>query len=351
MYEKEEQKEAQRKRDILKEAKKLKHFLEDYDDAKDDPKYYKSSSLFKRRRDFEKEKEEDAKDRQREHQEIEELKKQILAEGNDIDADEEARKRHQAQEDALLKKMRADSSPNPHLPLGQKPPVEKEEGEDESSSSSEESEDDENSKEPPVIGWTTVDTPASGTPGGSTNLGPPGRSASNTPNSPSVQPAQERKIVIQIKPKLNGVFGEDVDDDDRHVARKKLKPFEITKEERMQSMTAEEKKKLIKELIDGIPTAKEELFARSIDWNVVDKHLIQSRVRPWVSKKISDYIGEDEPTLVDFVCEKIEGRTSPEKILSDISMVLDDEAEVFVVKMWRLLIYESEAKKLGLPVK
>ena len=31
-----------------------------------------------------------------------------------------------------------------------------------------------------------------------------------------------------------------------------------------------------------------------------------------------------------------------------ISQVLDEEAEVFVVKMWRLLIYELEAKKLGL---
>ena len=28
--------------------------------------------------------------------------------------------------------------------------------------------------------------------------------------------------------------------------------------------------------------------------------------------------------------------------------VLEEEAEVFVVKMWRLLIYETEAKKLGL---
>jgi RNA-binding protein 25 len=27
-------------------------------------------------------------------------------------------------------------------------------------------------------------------------------------------------------------------------------------------------------------------------------------------------------------------------------MVLDDEAEVFVVKLWRLLIYEIENKKL-----
>ena len=28
--------------------------------------------------------------------------------------------------------------------------------------------------------------------------------------------------------------------------------------------------------------------------------------------------------------------------------VLDDEAEVFVVKMWRLLIYEIESKKSGI---
>jgi RNA-binding protein 25 len=28
--------------------------------------------------------------------------------------------------------------------------------------------------------------------------------------------------------------------------------------------------------------------------------------------------------------------------------VLDEEAEIFVVKMWRLLIYETEAKKMGI---
>lgn len=28
--------------------------------------------------------------------------------------------------------------------------------------------------------------------------------------------------------------------------------------------------------------------------------------------------------------------------------VLDEEAEVFIVKMWRFLIYQTEAKKIGL---
>lgn len=35
-------------------------------------------------------------------------------------------------------------------------------------------------------------------------------------------------------------------------------------------------------------------------------------------------------------------------VRSHFFQVLDDEAEVFVVKMWRLLIYETEAKKIGL---
>jgi RNA-binding protein 25 len=45
---------------------------------------------------------------------------------------------------------------------------------------------------------------------------------------------------------------------------------------------------------------------------------------------------------------QVVSRSSPRTILEDVQMVLDDEAEVFVVKMWRLLIYETEAKKLGL---
>lgn len=33
---------------------------------------------------------------------------------------------------------------------------------------------------------------------------------------------------------------------------------------------------------------------------------MERRVRPWINKKIIEYIGEEEPTLVDFVCSKVE---------------------------------------------
>ncbi|VDM69619.1 unnamed protein product, partial [Strongylus vulgaris] len=151
-----------------------------------------------------------------------------------------------------------------------------------------------------------------------------------------------------------------VDDEEEESGRKHMRPFEITQEERMETLTTDEKKRMVKDLINNIPTTKgrlskfsdllkysDELFAHTIDWRFVDRSLIEQRVRPWVAKKILEFLGY---ALVDFVCEKVATKTPPDRILSDIAMILDEDAEVFVVKMWRLLIYESEAKKLGLVV-
>lgn len=43
-------------------------------------------------------------------------------------------------------------------------------------------------------------------------------------------------------------------------------------------MTPEERKQMIKELIDRIPTAKDDLFAFPIDWKYVDSALVEQRV-------------------------------------------------------------------------
>lgn len=75
---------------------------------------------------------------------------------------------------------------------------------------------------------------------------------------------------------------------------------------------------------------------------------MERRIRPWINKKISDYIGEEEQTLLDFICKKLLAKSSAQSLLDDVAMVLDDEAQIFVVKLWRLLIYEIEAKKLGI---
>ncbi|TMW46950.1 hypothetical protein DOY81_007971 [Sarcophaga bullata] len=107
----------------------------------------------------------------------------------------------------------------------------------------------------------------------------------------------------------------------------------------------EEKRRHIKSIIDRIPTQKEDLFNYKLDRNEIDNNLMERKIRPWINKKIIEYIGEPEPTLVDFICSKVLAGSSPQSILDDVQMVLDEEAEVFVVKMWRLLILRSGCQK------
>ena len=38
---------------------------------------------------------------------------------------------------------------------------------------------------------------------------------------------------------------------------------------------------------------------------------MERRIRPWINKKIIEYIGEEEATLVDFVCSKVDFIHSP----------------------------------------
>ncbi|KTF79063.1 hypothetical protein cypCar_00024070 [Cyprinus carpio] len=158
--------------------------------------------------------------------------------------------------------------------------------------------------------------------------------SAGSPGQPSV--AKRKKLVVE------SVFNRFDDDEvDEAPRKRKLVPLDYEDEEKGVDMSVaaggkgvntEEKRKHIKSLIEKIPTAKPELFNYPLDWSVVDTSLMEKRIRPWINKKIVEYIGEEEATLVDFVCSK----------------VLDEEAEVFIVKMWRLLIYETEAKKIGL---
>lgn len=83
----------------------------------------------------------------------------------------------------------------------------------------------------------------------------------------------------------------------------------------------EEKKKHIKSLIEKIPTEKDALFAYQLDWSAIDNNLMERKIRPWINKKIIEYIGEPEPTLVDFICSKVLAGSQPQVILQDVQMV------------------------------
>lgn len=61
--------------------------------------------------------------------------------------------------------------------------------------------------------------------------------------------------------------------------------------------------------------------------NVPLQQLMERRIRPWINKKIIEYIGEPEPTLVDFICSKVLAGSAPQGILDDVQMVSGDLGE------------------------
>lgn len=78
---------------------------------------------------------------------------------------------------------------------------------------------------------------------------------------------------------------------------------------------------------------------------------LQEHMRPWIVKKVMEFLGEEEESLVDFIVTKVKEHASGPEMLEHLMPVLDDEAEMFVLKMWRMLIFEVRRVELGLSTK
>ncbi|EYU31272.1 hypothetical protein MIMGU_mgv1a003280mg [Erythranthe guttata] len=171
------------------------------------------------------------------------------------------------------------------------------------------------------------------------------------------------------------VFKED-EDEDAHKEKKMrpLVPIDYTEEQQVvQSSTSEDPSANMvaaAEFVKRISTAnpKEEKsdvekeknrrsHERSILllWSSAKKSYLRTlqnalheRMRPWVSKKITEFLGEEEVSLVDYIVTSIQDHVDAGEMLERLQSILDDEAEMFVLKMWRMLIFEIKKVENGI---
>ena len=90
----------------------MKEFLEDYDDERMDPKFYKGSALQRRLKEREKEMEADARDRGREKEEIEDYRRTLIEQGSD-NVEEEMAQLERKRDEHLIPCLRRDPTPEP----------------------------------------------------------------------------------------------------------------------------------------------------------------------------------------------------------------------------------------------
>lgn len=135
-------------------------------------------------------------------------------------------------------------------------------------------------------------------------------------------------------PAPGNVFSNE-DEGDQWVPRKKR---ELVKLDSTSSTTSTLN---INAIAEKIPSKKEDVFGYPINWALFDQaELAEKRLKPWISKKIVEYLGEEEMELLQVIVNKLKEHSSPTDILSQLSIVFDEETEGFVLKLWRLIIFE-----------
>ncbi|XP_019171232.1 PREDICTED: RNA-binding protein 25 isoform X2 [Ipomoea nil] len=133
-------------------------------------------------------------------------------------------------------------------------------------------------------------------------------------------------------------------------SRKENVDHDRAREHRPEKTRTPDNQKLLdaKQLIDMIPKTKNELFSYEINWAIYDKNELHERMRPWIAKKITEFLGEEEPTLVDYIVSSTQEHVKAAEMLERLQAILDEEAEMFVLKMWRMLIFEVKKVETGL---
>nr|POE87881.1 u1 snrnp-associated protein [Quercus suber] len=118
-------------------------------------------------------------------------------------------------------------------------------------------------------------------------------------------------------------------------------PIDLTDQERLEGQ---------QQLASEIPNSKDELFNYSIKWNYLTPSLLTDRIRPFVEKKVVDYLGVAEEVIVEATMDALsQGKSgmSPVDLVSLLDDAMGEEAEPLVKKVWRMAIFYSEAEARG----
>jgi hypothetical protein len=86
-------------------------------------------------------------------------------------------------------------------------------------------------------------------------------------------------------------------------------------------MTMEERQTAIKQLVESIPSERVELFKYPIKWDLVSQTLVDVKLRPFVNKKIMEYLGDEEPDLCNFILGMITKRSTAEEFYEEMQQV------------------------------
>ncbi|KAL8946178.1 MAG: hypothetical protein Q9222_007397 [Ikaeria aurantiellina] len=161
--------------------------------------------------------------------------------------------------------------------------------------------------------------------------------------------AQKAQAAATIKRTVADVEGllEDEEEADSS-AKRTLIPIKFDSVADAMGLTEEERAQAARQLAAEIPSDREGLWKWPVKWEFVDETVLSEQLRPFVEKKVVEYLGVQEQMLVEAVEGHVRKRGAPQELVDELEGALEDEAEALVKKLWRMIIFFSESEKRGL---
>ncbi|KAE9989285.1 hypothetical protein EG327_002903 [Venturia inaequalis] len=145
---------------------------------------------------------------------------------------------------------------------------------------------------------------------------------------------------------IEGLLEDDENEDD--TTHRTLIPIKFDHSAISANMTQEERDEAKRQLAKEIPNDKKGLWEWPIQWDSLDQTVVQDHLKPFIEKKVTEFLGIQEDELVQEIVKHVSKRTKPQNIVEDLEGPLDEEAETLVRKLWRMIIFFTESEKRGL---
>jgi len=154
-------------------------------------------------------------------------------------------------------------------------------------------------------------------------------------------------------PTRASAFAVEDEEDEDDKKQRRLIPLKYNEQELKMDASAEEERRredavdpqvIRKKLVSLLPKTLAELIQYPIKWEAFEYASSEThdRISAWIDKKITEFMGGEEPSFCAFIVEQVRSKTSPEDMLKSLQSVLDEDTEDFVRKLYQVLIYETE---------
>jgi hypothetical protein len=156
------------------------------------------------------------------------------------------------------------------------------------------------------------------------------------------QRGPQRRTVAEVEGLLD-------DEEQDQTVKRQLVPIKFEPITDAKAMSEEDIQKAVRALAQEIPTEKDGLWAWDVKWDFLEESIIREKLRPFVEKKVVEYLGVQEQLLVDMVEEHLRKHQKPGELVEQLGQAaLDEDAEDLVKKLWRMVIFFTESEKRGL---